>query len=358
MNTWMGSGKTLLAKVSAKYIEGCNDILAHVVFVSCSRLTLWRSLQLFVKNFLACTFCHHLDDLDSLVASSSDLEGSQPSSSSAAFIEFLADILDEGKQRSFCGTGPIAFIATVQSLTNFPQSLSCSGRFDFHINLHAPAAAERSAILKHEMEKRSLQCSDDLLSDIASKCDGYDAYDLPVAMRDITKPATEGGRSGWEDVGGLNDIGNAIKEMIELPSKYPNIFAQAPLRLRSNVLLYGPPGCGKTHIVGAAAAACSLRFISVKGPELLNKYIGASAQAVSSFIQLNLIFLLLFRLSYQYLRHIICQFLTELDGVEVLTGVFVFAATSRPALLDAALLRPGPTFILRFSITPGEARDS
>ena len=70
-------------------------------------------------------------------------------------------------------------------------------------------------------------------------------------------------------------------QMIELPSKFPSIFAQSPLRLRSNVLLYGPPGCGKTHIVGAAAAACSLRFISVKGPELLNKYIGASEQAVS-----------------------------------------------------------------------------
>lgn len=69
--------------------------------------------------------------------------------------------------------------------------------------------------------------------------------------------------------------------MIELPSKFPMIFAKAPLRLRSNVLLYGPPGCGKTHIVGSAAAACSLRFISVKGPELLNKYIGASEQAVS-----------------------------------------------------------------------------
>lgn len=70
--------------------------------------------------------------------------------------------------------------------------------------------------------------------------------------------------------------------MIELPSKFPTIFSQAPLRMRSNVLLYGPPGCGKTHIVGAAAAACSLRFISVKGPELLNKYIGASEQAVSN----------------------------------------------------------------------------
>lgn len=69
-------------------------------------------------------------------------------------------------------------------------------------------------------------------------------------------------------------------QMLVLPSKFPNIFSRAPLRLRSNVLLYGPPGCGKTHIVGAAAAACSLRFISVKGPELLNKYIGASEQAV------------------------------------------------------------------------------
>ncbi|KAJ0010776.1 hypothetical protein Pint_33832 [Pistacia integerrima] len=88
---------------------------------------------------------------------------------------------------------------------------------------------------------------------------------LPVAMRDISKPSPEGGRSGWDDVGGLNDIQNAIKEMIELPSKFPNIFAKAPLRLRSNVLLYGHPGCGKTHIVGAAA--CSLRFILVKGPE-------------------------------------------------------------------------------------------
>ncbi|KAJ0024008.1 hypothetical protein Pint_07651 [Pistacia integerrima] len=104
---------------------------------------------------------------------------------------------------------------------------------------------------------------------------------LPVAMRDISKPSPEGGRSGWDDVGGLNDIRNAIKEMIELPSKFPNIFAKGPLRLRSNVLLYGHPGCDKTHIVGVAiATACSLRFISMKGPELLNKYIGASEQAV------------------------------------------------------------------------------
>ncbi|KAL0314374.1 UNVERIFIED_CONTAM: Peroxisome biogenesis protein 1 [Sesamum angustifolium] len=447
-----GSGKTLLAKVSAKYLEGCKEILAHMVFVSCSRLTLEKppTIRQALSNYISEALDHApsvivLDDLDSLIAPSSDLEGSQPSSSSAALIEFLADILDEyearllcspifflsvdhtfpqslwskaipidghDRQRNFCGIGPIAFIATAQSLTSFPQSLSSSGRFDFHVNLPIPAATERSAMLKHEIQKRSLQCSDDLLSDIASKCDGYDAYDLeilvdrsvhaaigrtlsadlgsgenekptlvrddflqamqnflPVAMRDITKPAAEGGRSGWEDVGGLNEIRNAIKEMIELPSKFPIIFAQAPLRMRSNVLLYGPPGCGKTHIVGAAAAACSLRFISVKGPELLNKYIGASEQAVRDIFSKAaaaapcLLFFDEFDSIAPKRGHdntgvtdrVVNQFLTELDGVEVLTGVFVLPLQgSRPDLLDAALLRPGRLDRLLFCDFPSQ----
>ncbi|KAF6155168.1 hypothetical protein GIB67_019694 [Kingdonia uniflora] len=169
---------------------------------------------------------------------------------------------------------------------------------------------------------------------------------LPVAMRGITKSTSEGGCTGWEDVGGLIDIRKSIQEMIELPSKFSNIFVQAPLRLRSNVLLYGPPGCGKTHIVGAAAAACSLRFISVKGPELLNKYIGASEQAVRDIF------------SKAAAAAPCLLFFDEFDSIapkrghdntgvtdrvvnQVLTGVFVFAATSRPDLLDAALLRPG-----------------
>ncbi|XP_075494974.1 LOW QUALITY PROTEIN: peroxisomal ATPase PEX1-like [Primulina tabacum] len=415
-----GSGKSLLAKASAKYIEGCKDILAHVVFVSCSRLALEKSSTIHkaLSSYVSEALDHSpsviiFDDLDSIIAPSSDFEGSQSQTSSAALVEFFTDILDEygEKRRDVCGIGPIAFIATSQSLTGVPQSLSSSGRFDFHVKLVVPAAAERSAILKYEIRKRSLQCSDDLLLDIASKCDGYDAYDLeilidrtvhaaigrllsansnsvqnekpslvkeefmqalqnflPVAMRDITKPSSDGGRSGWEDVGGLNDIRNAIKEMIELPSKFPNIFAQAPLRMRSNVLLYGPPGCGKTHIVGAAAAACSLRFISVKGPELLNKYIGASEQAVRDIFSKAaaaapcLLFFDEFDSIAPKRGHdntgvtdrVVNQFLTELDGVEVLTGVFVFAATSRPDLLDAALLRPGRLDRLFFCDFPSQ----
>ncbi|XP_024973060.1 peroxisome biogenesis protein 1 isoform X5 [Cynara cardunculus var. scolymus] len=325
-----GSGKTLLATTVAKTIEEHEDVLAHIVYVCCSRLasskspTIHQTLSRYISEALDHTpSLVVLDDLDSIIASPNNSEDYHSSPSSTMLMGFLTDILDEceEKRKNSCGIGPIAFIACVQTLTSIPQTLSSSGRFDFHVQLAAPAAAERGALLKHEIHKRSLLCSDEILLDIASSCDGYDAYDL----------------------------------MIELPSKFPMIFSQAPLRMRSNVLLYGPPGCGKTHIVGAAAAACSLRFISVKGPELLNKYIGASEQAVRDIFSKAaaaapcLLFFDEFDSIAPKRGHdntgvtdrVVNQFLTELDGVEVLTGVFVFAATSRPDLLDAALLRPG-----------------
>ncbi|KAE8653680.1 peroxisome biogenesis protein 1 isoform X1 [Cucumis sativus] len=402
-----GSGKTLLARAAAKFLQEYDDLLAHVVFVCCSQLasekvqTIRQSLLNYVSEALEhAPSLIVFDDLDSIILSTSESEGSQLSASMSAITEFLIDMIDEyeEKRKSSCQVGPIAFVASVQTLDKIPQSLRSSGRFDFHVELPAPAALERAAILKHEVQRRALDCSDVTLQDIASKCDGYDAYDLeilvdravhaavsrflplhfahnqnqnptlvendfslamnefvPASMRDITKPAAEGGRSGWDDVGGLVEVKSSIKEMIVFPSKFPNIFAQAPLRLRSNVLLYGPPGCGKTHIVGAAAAACSLRFISVKGPELLNKYVGASEQAVRDIFSKAtaaspcILFFDEFDSIAPKRGHdntgvtdrVVNQFLTELDGVEVLTGVFVFAATSRPDLLDAALLRPG-----------------
>lgn len=399
-----GSGKTILARAAAKYFEEQKDLLAHVILVSCSTLALEKVQHIHhVLSSVIAEGLEHapsviiLDDLDSIISSSSDTEGTQASVGVTMLTKFLTDVIDDyGEYRnSSCGIGPLAFVASVQSLEQIPQTLSSSGRFDFHVQLAAPATSERGAILKHEIQKRLLDCSEDILLNLAAKCEGYDAYDLeilvdravhaaigrhlplesniskynlvkedftramhdfvPVAMRDITKSASEGGRLGWEDVGGVTDIKNAIKEMIELPSKFPKIFAKSPLRLRSNVLLYGPPGCGKTHIVGAAAAACSLRFISVKGPELLNKYIGASEQAVRDIFSKAaaaapcILFFDEFDSIAPKRGHdntgvtdrVVNQFLTELDGVEVLTGVFVFAATSRPDLLDPALLRPG-----------------
>ncbi|KAM3190252.1 hypothetical protein ACQJBY_068446 [Aegilops geniculata] len=339
------------------------------------------------------------DDLDNVISVSSDPQVSQSSSSSDSLVRYLTDILDEykDKSRNACGYGPIALMASVQSLQSLPQELTSSGRFDFHVELRALAIPEREALLKHQVEKHKLQCSEEIISEIASKCDGYDAYDLgilvdravhtaasrfvlpsaclnsvnptlvkedflkalhdflPVAMRDLRKYAPDGNNGGWEDVGGLNEAVTIIKETLELPSKYPNVFTKAPVRMRSNILLYGPPGCGKTHIVRVAAAACSLRLISVKGPELLNKYIGSSEQSVRDFFAKAaaaapcLLFFDEFdSIAPQRGTHsagvsdrVVNQFLTELDGVETLTGVFVFAATSKPQLIDAALLRPG-----------------
>lgn len=414
-----GSGKTLLANVAANTVQVDKEILAHVVFISCSKLSSEKqsSIRHAISGYISEALDHApsvviFDDIDSIVTSSSNSE-EQFSFSSGALTQFFVDILDEyeEKRTSMCGIGPVAFVATAQLLTNVPQTLSSSGRFDFHVKLPAPAAPERVALLKQEIQRRALECSDDVILDVASKCDGYDAYDLeilvdrsihaaagryllndtgpngnqkprlvgddflhgmkdflPVAMRDITKPSSDGSHSGWEDVGGLDDVRNAITEMLELPSKFPRIFSQAPLRMRSNVLLYGPPGCGKTHIVGAAAASCSLRFISVKGPELLNKYIGASEQAVRDIFTKAaaaapcLLFFDEFDSIAPKRGHdntgvtdrVVNQFLTELDGVEVLTGVFVFAATSRPDLLDAALLRPGRLDRLLFCDFPSQ----
>ena len=170
-----------------------------------------------------------------------------------------------------------------------------------------------------------------------------------------TKSSVQKGISGWEDVGGMKDAKAALAEALELPVKYAALLATAPLRLRTGVLLYGPPGCGKTHIVAAAVAAAKVRCITVAGPELLNKYIGASEAAVRDvFVRASsaapcVLFFDEFDAIAPRRGHdntgvtdrVVNQLLTELDGVGGLKGVCVVGATSRPDLIDPALLRPG-----------------
>ncbi|XP_028136564.1 uncharacterized protein LOC114331258 [Diabrotica virgifera virgifera] len=163
------------------------------------------------------------------------------------------------------------------------------------------------------------------------------------------------GDKNFSSIGGLHEIKEVLLENLLWPGQYPNIFANAPLRLQSGLLLYGPPGTGKTLIAAAAAKQCGLRLISVKGPELLSKYIGASEQAVRDIFQKaqSARPCILFFDEFDSLAprrghdntgvtdRVVNQLLTQLDGVESLTGVCVLAATSRPDLLDSALLRPG-----------------
>eukprot|EP00884_Botryococcus_braunii_P001649 jgi/Botrbrau1/11485/Bobra.0360s0012.1 len=167
----------------------------------------------------------------------------------------------------------------------------------------------------------------------------------------------------WADVGGLEDVKSAILETVELPLQHPHLFA-AGLRRRSGVLLYGPPGTGKTLVAKAVATECSLNFLSVKGPELINMYIGESERQVREvFARARrarpcvLFFDELDSLapargvagdSGGVMDRIVAQLLAEIDGLQSSAGpsttnqdVFVIGATNRPDLLDPALLRPG-----------------
>ncbi|KAI8823778.1 P-loop containing nucleoside triphosphate hydrolase protein [Fimicolochytrium jonesii] len=159
----------------------------------------------------------------------------------------------------------------------------------------------------------------------------------------------------WGDIGGLHATKRTILETLEWPTKYASIFANCSLRLRSGLLLYGFPGCGKTLLASAVAKECGLNFISVKGPELLNKYIGASEQSVRDVFERAAAAkpCVLFLDEFDAIAprrgndntgvtdRVVNQMLTQMDGAEGLDGVYVLAATSRPDIIDPALLRPG-----------------
>ncbi|CAP69267.1 uncharacterized protein PODANS_1_9330 [Podospora anserina S mat+] len=164
----------------------------------------------------------------------------------------------------------------------------------------------------------------------------------------------------WDDVGGLNNVKEAVTETIQLPLERPELFAKG-MKKRSGILFYGPPGTGKTLLAKAIATEYSLNFFSVKGPELLNMYIGESEANVRRVFQRArdarpcvVFFDELDSVAPKrgnqgdsggVMDRIVSQLLAELDGMsggdEDAGGVFVVGATNRPDLLDQALLRPG-----------------
>lgn len=203
------------------------------------------------------------------------------------------------------------------------------------------------AIAENTDHKGSLLVNNE---DLKAAREGY----VPLALRGLELSPKEAGTAVTK-VGGLAEANRTLKEMLMWPSSYPNLFSKIKLRLRSGVLLYGPPGCGKTLIANSVAKNCQLNFISVKGPELLSKYIGASEQAVrdaferASSAKPCILFFDEFESIAPRRGHdstgvtdrVVNQLLTQMDGVEGLTGVYILAATSRPDLIDPALLRPG-----------------
>ncbi|ASJ04979.1 CDC48 family AAA ATPase [Thermococcus barossii] len=186
------------------------------------------------------------------------------------------------------------------------------------------------------------------------KADFYEALKMvePSALREVL---IEMPNVHWEDVGGLEEVKQELKEAVEWPLKYPKAFQRLGIEPPKGVLLYGPPGTGKTLLAKAVATESEANFIGIRGPEVLSKWVGESEkrvreifrkarQAAPTVIFIDEIDAIAPARGMEGDRvtdRLINQLLTEMDGIERNSGVVVIAATNRPDILDPALLRPG-----------------
>lgn len=191
----------------------------------------------------------------------------------------------------------------------------------------------------------------------------------PSALREVF---VEVPTTTWDDIGGLEEVKRVLREAIEWPLKYGALLEAADVKPSKGILLSGAPGCGKTLLAQAAASMSEMNFIAVKGPALLSKYVGESESAVREvftkarqaapcLVFFDEIDALVPRrggaASDSHVSdRVVGQFLTELDGLEKLTGVLVMAATNRPDIIDPAVLRPG-RFDVHVAIPLPEARE-
>lgn len=303
----------------------------------------------------------------------------------------------------------VIVIGATNRLDSIDPSLRRTGRFDKEISLGVPDELARSNILS--VQAKNLKLSNEIdFKILAHKTPGYVGSDLltliveassvavsriisglenqfgeekavtqldqimntdmrshvSISMNDfleaIKRVQPSAKREGfatipnvsWEDVGALEDIRQELAMFITEPIKNPKRYQQLGLNTPAGVLLYGPPGCGKTLLAKAIANDVSASFISVKGPELLNKFVGESERAVRKVFErakLSAPCIIFFDEldalvpkrdddGNSATKRVVNQLLTELDGLEERKGVFIIAATNRPDIIDSAMLRP------------------
>jgi transitional endoplasmic reticulum ATPase len=302
-------------------------------------------------------------------------------------------------------TKGVAFIATSAVPDNVDARLRAPELCDRELGVSLPDAATRAALL--EVLLRDVPVTDLKLDDIAERTPGFVVADLAAlvreaALRAAARASADGrpptltqddltgalsvirplSRSATEEVAvgsvTLDDVGDmvatkqALTEAVLWPLQHPDTFARLGVQPPRGVLLYGPPGCGKTFVVRALASSGRLSVHAVKGAELMDKWVGASEKAVRELFRRardsapSLVFLdeidaLAPRRGQSHdsgvTDRVVAALLTELDGIDPLRDVVVLGATNRPDLIDPALLRPGRLEKLVFVEPPdGEAR--
>jgi len=397
-----GAGKTSVVQATSRTLQWDPHVYAFMLYVDLSRYAEKpvQSLRSQFHFWLDKAMWHRpsvlvFDNLDKLLGP--ELEHADSFRTRHLSEIFLSIFSSASAHELAPDPSGIILIATAESQSSLHPLLSASHLFKQIVHLKPPDKNARKQILAQVVQRR-IEAARNLEIDaerplnfvaLATETEGYSATDLqdlvaravhqavvrssgkndkvtltaadfkaaqvdfvPLSLRDVPlqKSTVE-----WADIGGLAETRRVLRETLEWPTKYAAIFAQSPLRLRSGLLLYGYPGCGKTLLASAAARECGLNFISIKGPELLNKYIGASEKSVRDIFERAsaakpcVLFFDEFDSIAPKRGHdstgvtdrVVNQLLTLMDGAEGLDGVYVLAATSRPDLIDSALLRPG-----------------
>jgi len=389
-----GTGKTLLARAvasetNANFLSiGGPEIMSKYYGESEERLRdVFKEAQ---ENAPSIIF---IDEIDSIAPKREDVTGEVEKRVTSQLLSLMDGLQSRGK---------VVVIGATNRPNAIDPALRRPGRFDREIEIGVPDRDGRLEVL--EIHTRGMPLAEDVdLKKLADVTHGFVGADLeslakeaairalrrilpeinleaqsipgdilnkiivkmadfqdalkevePSAMREVLVEIPD---VSWDQVGGLEDVKEELREAVEWPLKYPDLFAQLNATPPKGLLLYGPPGTGKTLLAKAVAHESESNFISVKGPELLNKFVGESEKAVRE----------VFRKARQaspciiffdevdsvaptrgssmgdshVTERVISQFLTEMDGLEELRNVIIIAATNRPDIIDSALLRPG-----------------
>jgi len=389
-----GCGKTLLAKAVANesdanfYVISGPEIMSKFYGESEARLR-----EIFQKAHETAPSIVFIDEMDAIAPKREEVTGEVE----RRVVAQLLSLMDGMGTR-----GNIIVIGATNRPNAIDPALRRPGRFDREIEIGVPDKKGRNEIV--QIHTRNMPLAEDVdikrLTDITHGYTGADISSLsreaamkalrrympeinleeervppeildkmvvkeddflsayreitPTAMREVY---VEVPSVRWKEVGGLEEIKNELAQSVEWPLKKPEVFKRMGITPPRGILLYGPPGCGKTLLARAVATESEANFIAVKGPEIFSKWVGESEKAIREIFRKArtaapaIIFFdeldsIIPRRGAGYsdsgaTERVISQLLTEMDGIESLQNVLVIAATNRPDILDPAVMRPG-----------------